>query len=448
MLNGVERKGETAFKADASPSSARTFRCSFDIFPRCQVSRQPSRALLEVANLAIAAKHFFQDPVHAVVTALKSLTLTNPTLAFDEPNKIVYRHPESIENADQKISLICGGGSGHEPAWVGYVGKGLLTACVAGTIFASPGAEQVRTCVAHRLPPNSKGLLVIVMNYTGDVLNFGMGAEKARAMGQDVEMIITGDDVGVGRAKEGKVGRRGIAGGALVIKACGALAETGASLKDVAQLGRLVGDNLVSVAVSLSRVHVIGRPIKDVDDENERLPIGTIEIGMGIHNEPGCKQLRTDLPGGVKKMLAQLLDQNDEDRAYVKIEPSDKTVMLINNFGGLSNLELGAVTNEVWNQLTSDWGIQPIRVYMGVFNGSLNGLGFGVTLLKLVNTGLGPGKSMLDLIDAPAEAIGWPAPIDIASWSKKYPPPKEQNLEDEAIKPGQLQGKEAPSNFY
>ena len=379
--------------------------------------------------------------MHAVVTALKSLTLTNPSLAFDEPNKIVYRHPESVDEADKKISLICGGGSGHEPAWVGYVGKGLLTACVAGTIFASPGAEQVRTCVAHRLPEKSKGLLVIVMNYTGDVLNFGMGAEKARAMGQDVEMIITGDDVGVGRAKGGKVGRRGIAGGVLVIKTCGALAEMSGSLKDVAQLGRLVGDNLVSVAASLSRVHVIGRPVSDADEENERLPMGNIEIGMGIHNEPGCEQLQTDLPGGVQKMLAQLLDQNDKDRAYVKIDKSDDVVMLINNFGGLSNLELGAITNEVWNQLTGTWGIRPIRVYTGVFNGSLNGLGFGITLLRLVDTGLGPNKSMLELIDAPAEGVGWPAPMHPSSWNQNLSPLEEKGLEDEVVRTSNIEGK-------
>ena len=278
------------------------------------------------------------------------------------------------------------------------------------------------------------------MNYTGDVLNFGMGAEKARAMGQDVELIITGDDVGVGRAKGGKVGRRGIAGGAFVIKACGALAEMGGSLKDTARIGRLVGDNLVSVAVSLSRVHVIGRPITDADEENKRLPIGTIEIGMGIHNEPGCEQLQTDLPGGVKKMLAQLLDQNDKDRAYVKIDKSDQVLMIINNFGGLSNLELGSITSEVLNQLTGDWSIRPIRVYVGVFNGSLNGLGFGISLLKLVDTGLGQGKSMLDLIDAPAEGYGWPAPIEIATWSKEFPTPKETATQDEEVRPGHIQG--------
>ena len=322
-----------------------------------------------------------------------------------------------------------------------YVGKGFLTACVAGTIFASPGAEQVRACVAHRLPKDSKGILVVVMNYTGDVLNFGMGAEKARAMGKDVEMIVIGDDVGVGRAKSGKVGRRGIAGAVMAVKICGALAEMGGSLKDTARVGQLARDNLVSVAVSLSRVHVIGRPIQDADDETERLPFGSVELGMGIHNEPGCEQLQTDLPGTVKKMLAQLLDQNDKDRAYVEIGKLDQVIMLINNFGGLSNLELGAITMEVWNQLGKDWGLKPVRVYTGVFNGSLNGLGFGISLLKLVETGLGKGKSMLELIDAPTEVVGWPAPIDAPTWERELPPIGQEELQEEPVRSSNLKGR-------
>ena len=323
---------------------------------------------------------------------------------------------------------------------MGYVGAGLLTACVAGTIFASPGAEQVRACVAHRLPKDSKGLLVIVMNYTGDVLNFGMGAEKARAMGQDVEMIVIGDDVGVGREKGGKVGRRGIAGGGLVVKVCGALAEMGASLKDVADVGRLVGRNLVSVASSLSRVHVIGQDVRESDEEYKRMPYGTIELGMGIHNEPGCEQFKTDLPGIIKTMLKQLLDQNDKDRAYVKFEKSDEVVMLINNFGGLSNLELGAITDEVWNQLTADWDIRPVRLFQGVYNGSLNGLGFGVTLLRLADTGLGKGKSLLELIDSPSEGIGWPQAINIETWGQEFAKIKDTKLEGEEVKPSHIKG--------
>jgi len=136
-----------------------------------------------------AAKHFLTDPTHTVLSALESLTRTNPSLLVDLANKIIYRNPSSIADPTN-VSVVGGGGSGHEPGFAGFVGEGLLTACVAGTIFASPGAEQVRTCLQHRLPHESKGVLVIVLNYTGDVLNFGMGVEKARAMGENIEMVV------------------------------------------------------------------------------------------------------------------------------------------------------------------------------------------------------------------------------------------------------------------
>lgn len=315
----------------------------------------------------------------------------------------------------------------------------MLTACVAGTIFASPGAAQVHACLTHRLPANSKGTLVILMNYTGDVLSFGIGVERAKAMGQNVEMLVVGDDVGVGRAKGGKVGRRGTTGTLLVAKICGALAEQGSSLEEAAKVGKLVSDNVVSVAVSLNRVHVPGRPAQDTADEIERLTSDMMEIGMGIHNEPGCEKLKTDLPGVVKKMLAQLLDQADKDRAYLNIDRSDKTVLLINNFGGLSNLELGAIVTEVWAQLNKDYGLKPSRVISGTLVGSLNGLGFGITILKVVDTGLGNGKSMLDLLDFPVEAVGWPGGLSKETWENHYIMEKEStDGNKEALNPSNL----------
>ena len=374
------------------------------------------------------------------MTALNSLTITNPALLFDEPNKTIYRHPDSIQDSDKKISIICGGGSGHEPGWVGYVGKGGLTACVAGTIFASPAAEQVRKCVAHRLPKDSTGLLVLAANYTGDVLNFGMGAEKARAMGKNVEMVVMGDDVGVGRAKAGKVGRRGVAGAAFVLKVTGALAEMGGSLEQCAEVGRLVVNNVVSIATSLSRVHVIGKPRSDAEDEFERLPYGTSELGMGIHNEPGCEKLDTELPQTVKKMLEQILDQGDSDRAFVDIRGTDKVAMLINNFGGLSNLEMGAILSEVWGQLTKTYSIKPVRVFSGVYNGSLNGLGFTVSLIKLADNDLGAGKSLLDLIDAPCNFVGWPQQISVSMWDRSYSPVDQSEPPEDEYKASTLQG--------
>lgn len=124
------------------------------------------------------------------------------------------------------MAIISGGGSGHEPAFAGFVGKGILTASVAGTVFASPSAEQVSIAAIQRVE-SDKGILIMPLNYTGDVLNFGMATEKARAAGKNAEFFAVDDDVGVGRAKGGKVGRRGLAGGILVMKIAGALSETG-----------------------------------------------------------------------------------------------------------------------------------------------------------------------------------------------------------------------------
>lgn len=160
-----------------------------------------------------------------VQTALHSITLTNPSLAYDAENKIVFRRPDTPRKKN-KVSIVTGGGSGHEPAFAGYVGQGLCDASVAGTIFASPSAEQIRRGAIDRVPTEN-GVLIIPMNYTGDVLNFGMATEKSRAAGIKTEFYAIGDDVGVGREKGGKVGRRGIGGGILLLKMVGALAEAG-----------------------------------------------------------------------------------------------------------------------------------------------------------------------------------------------------------------------------
>ncbi|RAL14628.1 putative dihydroxyacetone kinase (DakA) [Aspergillus homomorphus CBS 101889] len=362
-------------------------------------------------------KHFFSDPTHLVQTALHSLTLTNPSLAFDADNKIIFRRPDA--NAKPKVAIVSGGGSGHEPAFAGYVGKGFLDASAAGTIFASPSAEQIRKavmdCVSH-----DKGVLIIPMNYTGDVLNFGMATEKSRAAGIKTEFFAINDDVGVGKQKGGKVGRRGIGGGILILKAVGALAEAGGSLEEVYRLAQLANNNLVSVGSSLEHVHIPGRGAPE-----DTIPEGQVEVGMGIHNEPGSHRVKANLVELVATMLLQLLDHNDPDRAWVTRKPEDDFVLLINNLGGVSTLELSGITDEVYRQLDRDYDVQPIRIIQGTFLTSLNGLGFSISLLKLVDTGLGPGKSFLDLLDAPAEAVGWSAPISAETWKHRTDAPVE-----------------------
>lgn len=182
---------------------------------------QHDLALNMILN-SLTARHFINDPDHLVLSALRSVTLTNPSVALDAENKIIYRRSHS----SPQVSIVSGGGSGHEPSFASFVGDGLLSGAVAGTIFASPSAEQIRRCILQRVD-SSKGVLVIVMNYTGDVLNFGMAVEKAKASGLEVDMVVVGDDSGVGRQQGGKVGRRGIAGTVLVQKIAGALAATG-----------------------------------------------------------------------------------------------------------------------------------------------------------------------------------------------------------------------------
>ena len=291
------------------------------------------------------------------------------------------------------------------------MGKGLLTAGVAGTIFASPSAEQVRRAVLTRVP-TEKGVLVITMNYTGDVLNFGMAAEKAKAGGVKTEFYAIGDDVGVGRAKGGKVGRRGIGGGIMVLKSCGAAADLGCSLSQVYNLAKQVAGNIVSVGSSMEHVHVPGRgPMESL------MPVGDIEVGMGIHNEPGSQTTQASLPELIKIMLAQMLDPNDQDRHYVDIKKNDDIILFVNNLGGVSMLEIGGIVTELVKQLKETYSLTPLRVLAGTYLTSLNGLGFSASILKLEDTGLGQGKSMLELIDHPAEAYGWAAPISVGTWN-------------------------------
>ncbi|KAI8205632.1 Dihydroxyacetone kinase 1 [Colletotrichum sp. SAR 10_76] len=319
----------------------------------------------------------------------------NPSVAFDEAQKTVFL---KAAVTDPKVAVISGGGSGHEPSFAGFVGKGLLSGAVAGSIFASPSADQVFRCLL-RLGSQRRenGILVVIMNYTGDVLHFGMAVEKARAAGIRCDMLVVGDDVGVGRSRSGRVGRRGLAGTVIVQKIASALAAQGHDLSEVHIIASQVAENLVTVGASLSHVHVPGR----APSGDELLSNEEIEIGMGIHNEEGFGRVKDSLSGVVSTMLNQLLDQQDTDRAFIRIQKEDKVVLMINNLGGLSQLELGAIANEVISQLREGHGIQPRRVLSGTYMSSLNGLGFSITLLKVVD------ESWVQLIDASTEASGW-----------------------------------------
>ena len=183
-------------------------------------------------------------------------------------------------------------------------------------------------------------------------------------------------------------------------------------------IAKLTANNTVTVGASLEHVHVPGRAIPDPNSD-EIIPTEEIEVGMGIHNEPGSHRVQASLPELIKIILGQMLDLKDEDRAYLKYDSSDKFVLFINNLGGVSTLELSGICAEVTLQLKKDYNIEPVRTIQGTFLTSLNGMGFSVSILKLVDTGLGKGKSLLELLDAPAEAVGWAAPIGTDTWDNQ-----------------------------
>lgn len=287
-----------------------------------------------------------------------------------------------------------------------------------------------------------KGICVVIMNYTGDVLNFGIGVEKAKASGLNVEMVIVGDDAGVGRSQGGKVGRRGIAGASLVFKITGAMAATGASLEDVVRVARLTAKNVVSVGASLEHVHIPGHKLPD-SATDQGLAIDELEIGMGIHNEPGSERVTMELEELVRVMLKQCLDSRDEDRAFIQVDvKTHEFVLLINNLGGLSMLELGGITTIVTKQLIEDWRVKPVRTMSGTYMTSLNALGFSISLLRLADTELGKGMGMLELLEAPSEANGWTAPITSRTWEKEHAEPAlRESIQSTGIKSSNLKSK-------
>ncbi|KAK9446375.1 Dak1 domain-containing protein [Limtongia smithiae] len=350
----------------------------------------------------MSTKHFCADASSLVVQHLSALVAANPGLRLIDDDRVVY-DPSHLRS---QISIISGGGSGHEPAWSGLVGEGLLACAVNGPIFGSPSAKQVLTGIES--VPSDKGTIIVITNYTGDRLHFGLALEKARVLFPDRQFAILAvtDDVALGRSRTGAVGRRGLAGNIIILKCLGAAAAAEESFSRVVSLGEAVNKNTVTIGSALDHCHVPGR-------QNHESLLDTCILGMGIHNEPGLKNLSPIPPIQtlLSEMLKYLIDSNDEERAYVQFDKNDDVVLLVNNFGGLSVLETGAITYHTIELLRDEWDIKPSRIYSGSFETSLNGPGFSVTLTNVTKTAVDSGIEVSDLLgylDAPTTAPAFP----------------------------------------
>ncbi len=284
------------------------------------------------------------------------------------------------DKKEGKVAIITGGGSGHEPSFAGYIGTGMVDAVAAGAIYTSPSCDHIYEGI--KAVATDKGVLAIVMNYTGDIMNFDMAREMAEADGIPTDQVVTADDVAVDNSLY-TVGRRGVAGTVLVHKVAGAMAETGASLAEVKAVAEKAIANVrtMGVAINPSTIPAAGKPgFVLAEDE--------MEVGIGIHGEPGVYK---DTLKPADEIVDILLDKITGDLDFTGSE----VAVLVNGSGGTPLMELFIVNNHVGDVLAAK-GIKVYKTLVGNYMTSLEQEGFSVTLMKL-------DDQLKALLDAPAD---------------------------------------------
>lgn len=297
-----------------------------------------------------------------------------------------YPHIRVVKRSDwdkSKVALVSGGGSGHEPAHVGFVGKGMLTAAVCGDVFASPSVDAVLAGILAVTGP--AGCLLIVKNYTGDRLNFGLAAERARAFGLNVSMVIVGDDIALPDLPQA----RGVAGTLFVHKIAGALAERGADLDTVTAAARNVIAGTRSIGMSLDTCRVPGSPKED------RIPEGKAELGLGIHGEAGVEQIDF---AGARASVATMVER------LAAVMGEGPHVALINNLGGASVLEMSVLAHDllgssVGARITHAIGPAPLMT-------SLDMQGLSISVFPA-------DAAELELLKTPVPIAAWPGVSEV-----------------------------------
>ncbi|KAL4071934.1 DAK1 DegV-like protein [Scleroderma citrinum] len=397
-------------------------------------------------------KHIFSSPDGLVLTSLRGAVALNPALRLHPPSRSVYI---AQPHHSTHIALVSGGGAGHEPAHAGYTGRGMLTASVSGDIFASPSAKQILSAILFAafagLPHETtqpRDVLVIINNYTGDRLNFGLAMEQARSRfpNLNIASVLNADDVSllpqVGNGT--LVGPRGLAGNIFVCKVLGAYTTFGAkgapstefvepTLSRAKRLGDALVAHLRSIGATLGHCHVPGRA---PHSGAEIIAPGFVELGLGLHNEPGVQRVALTSPTSLISEMVKMIctsgsgwdgseiyeDQGALDPTELWIQPGNEMVLFINNLGGMSQLEMGAIVETIRTELAT-YNIFPMRIYSAPFMTSLNAPGFSISLVNITRIhGLLNGQDgeismdVLALLDFPTDAHSW---MGIHHWPSK-----------------------------
>jgi phosphoenolpyruvate---glycerone phosphotransferase subunit DhaK len=329
-------------------------------------------------------KKLINQPDRVVKDALEGVAAAHPELRVDVENQVVYRADSPVAG---KVALVSGGGAGHEPLHAGFVGPGMLDAACPGEVFTSPVPDQM--LAATKAVEAGAGVVHIVKNYTGDVMNFQLAAEMAADEGAKVESVLVNDDVAVEDSLY-TAGRRGTGATLFIEKIAGALAERGGDLGSVASVARKVNERSRSFGIALTACTTpsAGAPTFDLPDDE-------IELGIGIHGEPGRKRVKITSAAELTKIATQAIF---DDYPYDK---GDKTLVMVNGMGGTPLIELYVVFNEVAKILATR-GAEVRRSLVGDYVTSLDMAGCSITLCKL-------DDELTELWDAPVKtaALRW-----------------------------------------
>jgi len=326
-------------------------------------------------------KKIINNPSDFVEESIQGLVVSHPDIySFATDNQRVIKRTVKAKN---KVGIVSGGGSGHLPVFTGYVGKGMLDACAVGSVFASPSVDQIASAI--RNGDNGNGVLCVLGNYGGDVMNFEMACEIVKDEGIETKTIIVSDDI-ASASNEEKLKRRGIAGLILAFKIAGATAENGASLEEVFNITSNANSNLrtIGVAVSSCILPEVGKPTFNLDNDE-------IEIGMGIHGEPGIKREKLKKADILVDDLCEIIFKDFE------LLSKDKVSIMVNSLGATPLEELYIVSKRV-NEIFSKLEIDIVKSYVGRYATSLEMAGMSITVLKL-NDDL--SKALLDHSECP-----------------------------------------------
>ncbi|MDR5741459.1 MULTISPECIES: dihydroxyacetone kinase family protein [unclassified Caballeronia] len=330
-------------------------------------------------------KKLINSPARVVRDMLEGIARQAPHVAILGDENVLVRRPEP-DAADRPVAIISGGGSGHEPAHGGYVGHGMLSAAVCGEVFTSPSTDAVLAAIRATAGP--RGAVLIVKNYTGDRLNFGLAAEIARAEGIPVEVVVVADDVALRRQAD-RSQRRGIAGTVLVHKITGAAAARGLALDDVARIARQAAAKLGTMGVALD-----GCTLPGADRSGFTLADDEIELGLGIHGEKGVERTA---PKPADALSDVLITNIVDDMA---LDAGERVALLVNGLGATPQMELDIVLRAAFDTLARR-DIHVVRAWSGTLLSALNMPGCSISLLRV-------DDATLDLLDAPTDARAWP----------------------------------------